>query len=272
MKSIIYHMDIKNIDGLKLLKTIQDKTIDLILTDPPYIISKNSGMEKFKQDIKNEKKINKTEEEWNTYKEKHNLKSDEFKENFLQFGNTSGKKYSISTDFGKWDSEFTIEDLEEFIKEYHRVLKNGGTCIIFFDIWKITTLKELLEKYKFKQLRLIEWIKTNPVPVNSKINYLSNSKEIAIVAVKGGKNTFNSMYDNGLYFFPIQQGKGRFHPTQKSLKLFEELIKKHSNENDLVLDTFLGGGTSALACFNTKRKFIGSEISEEYFTKIMELF
>lgn len=51
-----------------------------------------------------------------------------------------------------------------------------------------------------------------------------------------------SSYDNGIYIysFPLQGGKDRFHPTQKSLALFEELIKKHSNENDVVLDTFLG--------------------------------
>jgi site-specific DNA-methyltransferase (adenine-specific) len=72
--------------------------------------------------------------------------------------------------------------------------------------------------------------------------------------------------------FPLQGGKNRFHPTQKSLSLFEELIKKHSNENDIVLDTFLGGGTTAVACKNTKRKFKGCEISTEYFDKIMKLF
>ena len=55
---------------------------------------------------------------------------------------------------------------------------------------------------------------------------------------------------------------------QKSLSLFEELIKKHSNENDVVLDTFLGSGTTAIACKNTNRKFKGCEISKEYFEKI----
>ena len=69
--------------------------------------------------------------------------------------------------------------------------------------------------------------------------------------MKGSKPTFNSKYDNGLYDneiyqFPIQGGKKRFHPTQKSLPLFEALIKKHSNEGDVVLDTFLGSGTTAI--------------------------
>ena len=66
-------------------------------------------------------------------------------------------------------------------------------------------------------------------------------------------------------------GKTRFHPTQKSLPLFEEIIRKHSNEGDVVLDTFLGGGTTAMACKNTKRKCKSCEISTEYYNKVMEI-
>ena len=142
---------------------------------------------------------------------------------------------------------------------------------MFFDIWKITPLKDLFEKYKFKQIRFIEWIKTNPQPINSSVNYLTNCREIALLGIKGAKPTFNSKYDNAIYSYPLQGGKNRFHPTQKSLPLFEDLIKKHSNEGDTVLDTFLGGGTTLFASINTNRKFIGSEISKEYYDRIIEL-
>ena len=66
--------------------------------------------------------------------------------------------------------------------------------------------------------------------------------------------------------FPLQGGKLRCHPTQKSIDLFQNLIKKHSNENDTVLDTFLGGGTTLYACKNTNRDFIGIEMNDNYFT------
>ena len=66
---------------------------------------------------------------------------------------------------------------------------------------------------------------------------------------------------------PIYGGKDRFHPTQKSLLLFEELVKKHSNENDIVLDCFLGSGTTALTAKNTNRKFIGCELDQNFFEK-----
>jgi len=143
--------------------------------------------------------------------------------------------------------------------------------IIFFDLWKITPLKDLMEKHKFKQIRFIEWIKTNPQPLNSKTNYLTNCREMALLGVKGGKPTFNSSYDNAIYQYPIQGGKNRFHPTQKSLPLFEELIRKHTEEGDIVLDTFLGSGTTAIASKNTKRIFMGCEVSKEYYDKLMEL-
>ena len=268
-------INVQCINGMELLKSIPDKSINLILTDPPYVVSRESGMNKHYNKVKENEEKNikyvKTEEEWQQFKQEKSIVDDNNKDNYLRYGTIYGKKYCVKTDFGDWDNDFTIEMLNDFIKEYYSKLRQGGTLIMFFDIWKITILKELFEKHKFKQIRFIEWIKTNPQPRNSKINYLTNCREIALVGVKGGKPTFNSKYDNGIYKFPLQGGKNRFHPTQKSLDLFEELIDKHSNEGDLVLDTFLGSGTTAIACKNKKRKFTGCEISQEYYDKIMTL-
>ncbi len=281
-----FNIEIKNSEGLEYLNGIADNTIDLILTDPPYIISnEKTGMNQHYIDIKhNLKKLSKTEKEWNEFWKKYvkNNKIDEKdakvlkqkekqKQNYLKYGTIYGKKFAVKTDYGQWDKDFTIEELEQFIKIFYKKLKKGGTCIIFFDLWKITDLKNLLDKYKFKQIRFIEWIKTNPQPLNSSRNYLTNCREIALTAVKGGKPTFNSKYDKGIYEFPLQGGKNRFHPTQKSLKLFEALIEKHSKKGDLIVDTFLGGGTTAIASKNTGRKFKGCEISKEYFDKVVKI-
>ena len=269
------NIDIQNIDGLTYLDTIADNSINLILTDPPYIISKESGMDEHYNKVKFNEENNivsiKTEEEWEHYKQTNNILNDDNKQNYIKYGSIYGKKYCVKTDYGNWDSDFNIDILEQFICKYYKKLKKGGTIIIFFDIWKISYLKELLEKYNFKQIRYIEWIKTNPQPRNSSVNYLTNCREIALLGVKGGNPTFNSSYDKGIYMYPLQGGKNRFHPTQKSLLLFEDLIKKHSNENDIILDTFLGSGTTAIACKNTNRKFKGCELSKEYFDKILEI-
>lgn len=142
--------------------------------------------------------------------------------------------------------------------------------ICFYDLWKIETIKRYYDDNKFKQIRFIEWLKTNPVPINSKINYLTNSREVAVLGVKKSKPTFHSSYDNGLYQYPICQDTGRFHPTQKPLAFMKELIEKHSNEGDIVLDCFSGSGTIGVAALTTNRKFLGCEISPEYYEKSLE--
>ena len=266
---------IQKMEGLEFLENkIKNKSIDLILTDPPYIISKETGMDKHFNTVKENEEEGiefvKTETEWEEYKTENDILNDEGKQNYLRYGSIYGKKYAVKTDYGDWDKNFTLELLEKFVEQYYKKLRNGGTLVIFLDLWKITPVKELLEKYKFKQIRMIEWIKTNPQPLNSKVNYLTNCREIALVAIKVSKPTFNSSYDKGIYEFPLQGGKIRSHPTQKSLPLFEELIRKHSNPGDLVLDTFLGAGTTAMAAKNTDRRFLGCEVDDTYYATIQD--
>ena len=226
-------VELFNEDCFCFLSKIEDGSIDLVLIDPPYEISTTSGFSSSKETGRD---------------------TDRF------------RKYI--TDFGEWDKKSNFIDV--CIKELHRVLRAGGTLICFYDLWKITLLKEWMENAKFKQIRFIEWQKTNPVPINSKVNYLTNSREIALSAVKGAKPTFNSRYDNGVYCHPICHEKGRFHPTQKPLKLFEEIVLKHSNEGDIVLDCFSGSGTTAVASIITNRRFTGCEYNKEYFDKSMK--
>lgn len=277
----------KHQEGLEFLESIPDNSVDLILTDPPYITSRDSGMDKWvkhveQQDSEGAENIKteedweklKTAEEWDAWFDKSKVseknrpkKLTSMKKDFLKYGSIYGKKYAVTTNYGKWDSEFTLEKLDLFVKHFHRILRDGGTCIIFFDIWKLTNLKDILEDSKFKQLRFIEWIKTNPQPINSSVNYLTNCREIALLGIKKSKPTFNSKYDKGIYEHPLQGGKERFHPTQKSLPLFEELINKHSNEGDLVLDCFAGSATTGVAALKTNRRFIGCELDKEYYEK-----
>jgi len=220
----------QNTSALEFLAQIKSNSIDLVLTDPPYGISRKTG---FKSCV------------------------------------SGVERFKVSMEFGEWDNSFTLEYFDKVISEYFRVLKPNGTAIIFYDLWKITVIADFLKSSKFKQLRFIEWIKTNPVPLNSKINYLTNSREIAITAVKKAKPTFNSQYDRGVYSYPICQDKGRFHPTQKPIKLLVELIEKHSNVGDIVLDTFAGSFSTYNACKKTNRSFIGCEADIEYFNKAM---
>lgn len=222
------NIELLNDSCFNYLKTIKSNSIDLVLIDPPYKISKPT--------------------------------------NFASGGGI--ERFAVSMDFGEWDNSF--DGLDLVIKECFRVLKKGGTIICFYDLWKITELKYYLDKSNFKQIRFIEWVKTNPVPLNSKTNYLTNAREIALTAVKGCKPKFNSSYDNGIYNHAICHETGRFHPTQKPLLLIEELLDKHSEEGDCVLDCFSGSGTTALACIKKNRNFYGCEIDENYHRKSIE--
>lgn len=225
-----------NDDCFNYLSKIESNSIDLILVDPPYLISKESGFKNYSDNA-----------------------TDEIRK---KFGN-------ISIDFGDWDKQELDWDL--LFNEYYRILKKGGTLIFFFDIWKSSMIKEVAEKNKFKQLRICQWQKSNPVPINSKLNYLSNAIEYFFSFVKGGKPTFNSEYDNGIYKYPICHGNERYdHPTQKPLELMKDLIRKHSNEGDLVLDTFAGTGTTGHAALLLNRKFILIEQNLEYYQIIQD--
>ena len=289
------NINFQNCEGVTFLESIPSNSVDLILTDPPYITSRDSGMDKWvdhvkQQDAEGSKDL-KTEADWKKYKTakqwvdffradetlrgKDNKKKrcaafKKMRKDYLKYGSIYGKKYAVTTNYGKWDSEFTLETLNEFISHFYRILKDGGSCIMFFDIWKITNLKDMLEDNKFKQLRFIEWIKTNPQPINSKRNYLTNCREIALTAVKKGSSTFHSQYDNGIYKHPLQGGKDRFHPTQKSLPLFEELVMKHSNPGDIIVDPFAGSATTGVAALKNGRKFYGCEIDKEFYDKSTE--
>lgn len=220
-------IDLRNASCFDFLKSIATESVELVLIDPPYEISRPTG--------------------------------------FQSCGEKGVERFSVSMDFGSWDKNFT--GMDEVVRQCHRVLRKGGTFICFYDLWKLTTLKDHMDEANFKQVRFIEWIKTNPVPINSKTNYLTNAREIAVVGVKGGKPTFNGQYDNGIYRHPICHEKGRFHPTQKPLALIEELIKKHSKPGDRVLDCFSGSGTTAHACIQSDRNFLGCELDTTYYRK-----
>ncbi len=284
------HITFKHQEGLQFLSEIPDNSVDLVLTDPPYITSRITGMDRWMDHVTTQDEANssdvmteldwdnyKTAEQWDEWFSKSQVSPKDrpatlsrMKADFLKYGSIYGKKYAVRTDYGEWDSEFTLEEMNLFVNHFYRILKPGGTCIIFFDLWKITNLKEMMDDAKFKQLRLIEWIKTNPQPLNSSVNYLTNCREIALLGVKKSKPTFNSQYDHAIHFHPLQGGKERFHPTQKSLSLCKELIQKHSNPGDLIVDPFGGAATTAIAAIQTDRKFSGCELNEEYYAKSIE--
>ena len=167
-------------------------------------------------------------------------------------------------DFGEWDKEF---NLTSWIESALSILKTGGNIIIFNDWKNMSYIKDELEKNNCLIKEMIQWQKPNPMPRNRDRLYVT-SCEFAIWATKGKGWTFNRQrdtYENTIFKYPIVNHKQRIHPTQKPVELIEDLIKIHTNENDIILDPFIGSGTTAIASLNTNRNYIGFEKDITYY-------
>ena len=149
-------------------------------------------------------------------------------------------------DFGEWDKGF---NQEEWLVVALDKVKKGGSVVIFNDWKNIGVMKNILESKGFVLKELLQWKKSNPMPRNRERLYVT-SCEFAIWAVKGKGWTFNrqrNTYENGIFEYPLVSHSKRIHPTQKHEDLISDLLKIHSNPNDLVLDPFMGSGTTAVA-------------------------
>ena len=165
-------------------------------------------------------------------------------------------------DFGEWDKGF---DLFSYIDEVYRVLDRNGSFIVFNDWKNLGDIVKHAEKLGFVTKDMLRLEKTNPMPRNRDRRYITDYECAIWFTMPKAKWIFNRQddgYQRPKFVHSIDKG---FHPTQKSLKLMEELVKIHSNENQVVVDCFMGSGTTGVACKNLNRRFIGIEPDESYF-------
>ena len=185
------------------------------------------------------------------------------KNNFKTMKDRTGRN---GIDFGEWDKGFEEENLIQFIP----LIKSGGSFILFHSFEQFGKLKEIFENNGLMLKDKLIWEKTNPMPRNRDRRYISNIEILSWYVKPKNKWTFNRQngkYESSVLKYPSESGGGfrRYHPTQKNLKMIEYLIKIHTNENDVVLDPFMGSGTTGVACMNLNRRFMGIELDESYF-------
>ncbi|MBQ8424717.1 MAG: site-specific DNA-methyltransferase [Clostridia bacterium] len=184
------------------------------------------------------------------------------------------KKPRRGINFGDWDKNF---DLFTWIPKYEQILDKNGSMIVFCSYRYISFIIKTMEECGLEVKDIIVWKKSNPMPRNIDRRYVQDM-EFAIWAIKkGAKWTFNKLeghkYMRSMYETSLVSGTEKTgHPTQKSLKLMKDLISVHTKENDLILDPFMGSGTTGLAALLLKRKFIGLEISKEYLDLTVDRF
>ena len=160
-----------------------------------------------------------------------------------------------------------MEYTKKWLLECIRILKQDGTILSFFNKEDISFLNWEAYKVGIKTRTIFTWHKTNPVPSFRKINYLSACEYIWIGSK--GKMIFNFGFQKDMHnFFECGQCQGKErskHPTQKPIKLIQHFVKIHSNKNNIILDPFMGSGTTGVACKELGRNFIGIEIEPKYF-------
>ena len=230
-------------NSLDILKKIPDKSIDLVFADPPYNLQLNDTL--YRPD-----------------------------------------QTTVEAVTNDWDKFDTYKSYDQFsliwLKECKRVLKDNGALWVMGSYHNILRLGSCIQNLGYWILNDIIWHKTNPMP-NFRGTRFTNAHETLLwcTTSRSAKYTFNYQNLKELnegkqmrsdWYIPICCGKERLrkdnnqrsHPTQKPEALLYRIILASTNKNDLILDPFLGSGTTAVVAKKLQRNFIGIEQDKKY--------
>lgn len=171
------------------------------------------------------------------------------------------KKNGKATDGAKNGKVFRENDIspKEYMGEIFRVLKDGSHFYVMCNDKHIKNMIQEGERAGFKLLNILVWNKGMHTP----LRYYLKNIEFVILFRKGKAKAINDMGSKALLEF--KGIKGKEHPSEKPVALFEHFILNSSQEGDVVLDCFIGSGTTGVASIKNNRRFIGFELDEQYF-------
>ena len=232
-----HHLRIYQGDCLEILSSIPENSVDLVFADPPYFLSNG------------------------------------------RITCHAGKMVSVNK--GAWDVSKGPDSNHAFntawLAACQRVLKPNGGIWVSGTSPVIHSVGFAMQQLSFKLLNDISWVKPNPPP-NLSCRYFTHATETIIWAAKSSKSrhTFNyklmkeanrgKQMKSVWEIRPPEPWEKKFgkHPTQKPVALLERILLASTNEGDLVLDPFLGGGTTLLTAFRLRRHALGCELSLDY--------
>jgi site-specific DNA-methyltransferase (adenine-specific) len=190
---------------LEVMKNIPDKSVDLVLTDPPYGVS---------------------------YKK-------------------TGEIYMVGD---------TVNLIPYILPIFYRILKDNGAIYMFSSTTKLVDTLPIFNTY-FKLHSIIIWDKRiGRIP--RQLSHYKLRYEPILYGSKG-LHRLNS-YKDDVFQCDIPRGKKRIHPTQKPIEIIKYFIENSTNSKSIVLDPFLGSGTTIKVCKDLNINYIGIEISPEY--------
>ncbi len=246
MDKLNFKNKIINGDSLKELKKIPSETFDLIFADPPYNLQLKNELSR-----PDRSKVKAVDDQWDKF------------ESFRSY------------------DEFTID----WLTECRRILKKNGSIWIIGSYHNIFRVGYIVQDLGFWILNDIIWNKNNPMP-NFRGTRFTNAHETLIWASKSEKSKYTFNYQSlkclnddlqmrSTWNLPICSGKERLkkngvkiHSTQKPESLLHRIILASSNKNDLILDPFLGSGTTAVVSKKLGRNYFGIEKEKNYFDAV----
>ncbi|HEM4149764.1 DNA-methyltransferase [Streptococcus suis] len=226
-------IELINDDCSNAMKNINSGSVDLILTDPPY----NLGVFMKNRDT-------------NLHK---------MRDNFFGAAGWDDMEYD------DW-----IESMDSFFNESSRIMKKGGSMIMFMSLIKIETIIQLATKHGFYYKTTGIWHKTNPMPRNMNLHFVNSTEAWLYFTYRTRTGTFNNegkLFHDFIETSLVTKNEKIFgkHPTQKPIQLISHFVELLSNSGDLIVDPFMGSGTTGVVSKSLGRNFIGIELSEEYF-------
>lgn len=221
-------IDLKCGDCLELMKEIPNESIDLIITDPPYLHIKG-GM----------------------------------KSKRLNVGVRESKSEVVSkmSDFNEYEIYKFLNEVKNKMKKINMYIFCSKLQIVYYLNWAIKN------KYQYD---LLFWYKNTNRMISTKF-YAPNVEYIIRIYDKGcslkNRKNENGKAISELYqkIFIYDTPKQKIHEAQKPIEILKKMILVSSEENDTILDCFMGSGTTGVACVELNRNFIGIEIDEHYF-------
>lgn len=223
-----------NEDCLEVMKGIPDGSVDCAVIDPPYKIVAG-GCRKVAKDnecagIFNRRLDNNKRTDWAEEVRTGKM----FKHNDIKF--------------------------EHWLPELYRVMADKSHTYLMINSRNLAELQNKAEQAGFKFQNLLIWDKGNVTPNR----YYMQGYECILMLRKGGAKTIINKGTSNILRVPNIIGNKK-HPSEKPVKLLEIMINNSTNEHDVVIDMFMGSGSTGVACKNLNRKFIGIEIDEVYF-------
>jgi len=192
----------------------------------------------------------------------------------------------------KWD---TVIDLQELWNAYNRVIKDDGAIVLFaqspFDkVLGCSNIKNLKYEWIWQKENGTGFLNAKKMPLKNHENILVFYKKTPTYnpqmrlgfkpyICKQGSGSESYNYDKScgghisksegerypLSVIEFKRDKNTVHPTQKPVALLEYLIKTYTNDGEVVMDNCIGGGSTAIACINTNRQYIGFELDRNYY-------